>query len=112
MTRSTILRITRAQVEKVLSDLPYLNRNYSSPMARLRTDKERWLIEVEHLELNGKEKLGQLLEAGRGDGETLAFEVECPTGSATRKQYKLRGLSNGTFAVNVSIRDPSAGNIF
>lgn len=81
-------------------------------MARFMTDLEGWVIEVEHLETDGDRKLTQLASTGRPDGNRLRFTVSARTGSQNRSQYFIEGLNNGTYAVQVRVRDTAAPNVF
>lgn len=106
------LRITRNQIEKATSQISSLSRIYDNPMARFHTDQDGWIIEVEHLEQNGSDRLKNLGAAAKQVGNEFELTVSRRTGSKNRKQYHLAEISNGTYAVQVRVRDRDAENYF
>jgi hypothetical protein len=106
------VRIRREQVLNALKELPALLRSYKTPMARFMTDKEGWIIEVEHLEENGERKLRELLAAGRPVAGALEYRLDGLTKKAGERQYFIEGLRNGTYAKNIAVRNPDEPNVF
>lgn len=106
------MRIRREQVLNALKELPALLRHYKTPMARFMTDREGWVIEVEHLEGNGERRLRDLLAAGRPVSDALEYRLDGLTGKVGGKQYFIEGLRNGTFVRNVAVRNPHEPNVF
>ncbi len=106
------MRIRREQVLNALKELPALLRRYKTPMARFMTDREGWIIEVEHLEGNGERRLRDLLAAGRPVAGALEYRLDGLTGKAGGRQYFIEGLRNGTFVKNIAVRTPHEPNVF
>ena len=112
MNAGNSLCINRAQVRKALSRLHALLESSPTPMARFLTNRPGWILEAEHLEANGEPRLRALLEAADGDSEALVFCLDGLTGHASRRQFHVRGLRNGTYVRQVNVRDRNAINIF
>ena len=106
------IRIRREQVSKALKALPALLRSYETPMARFITDREGWVIEVEHLEDDGERRLREFLAAGRQVADALEYRLDGLTGKKGGKQYFIEGLRNSTYVKNIAVRDPQAPNVF
>ncbi|NOK39423.1 hypothetical protein HMI49_40265 [Corallococcus exercitus] len=95
-----------------LKAMPVLLRSYKTPMARFVTDREGWIIEVEHLEEDGERRLRDLLAAGRQVAGALEYRLDGLTGMAGGRQYFIGGLRNGTYVKNIVVRTPHAPNVF
>jgi hypothetical protein len=106
------LSIQRNQIKRSIQDIDSLCREYKTPRARFETDRQGWIIEVEHLEASGKGKLSALLTDGNDVGEQIEFEIDCRSGYKKRKQYRIRNFANGTFAIHVNVRNAVARNFF
>ena len=104
------LKIALRQLEEVMSRKNQLLTTYKNPRARLLTDVQGWIIEVEQIQSNLEDKISALKKNVK-DG-IIVLNVVSKTGKNSGNQFFIKESNNSTYALQLTIQDQNKINVF
>ena len=104
------LKIALRQLEEVISRRNQILKTYKNPRARLLTDVQGWIVEVEQIQSNLEDKISALKKNVK-DG-IIVLNVVSKTGKESGNQFFIKESNHCTYALQVTIHDQNAINVF